>query len=63
MLRAKLSLFTLTHTFIKCKSLCISDGSEDSRERVRKFSVKVFKLTLMLPHYTVITLSYQTHIF
>lgn len=62
MLIAKLSLVTLTHTFIKCKAPCVSDGSEDSRVRVRKSSVKVFKLTLMLPHYTVITLSCKTHI-
>lgn len=30
MLIAKLSLFTLTRTFIKCKPLCDSDGGEEA---------------------------------
>lgn len=61
MLAAKLSLFTLTHTLMKCKPLYFSDGRENGEERIRKVSLKVFKLTLMLPLHTVITLSYKTH--
>lgn len=48
MLAAKLSLFTLTHTLMKCKPLYFSDGRENGEERIRKVSLKVFKLTLML---------------
>lgn len=47
---AKLSLFTLTYTFIKCKPLCIIDISEDSRvgQNIQQLCSKDFKLLSML---------------